>query len=392
MKILFLGYIANPKTLNNYSNLSIAGQNYQVNFIESLIENEPTLNLEVISIAPMAAYPISKLLYKSKDIFHLESGISIFEVPFINIPIFKQLHQVIRIYLELRHRLLEHPDTKIITFNLFPQTGLPLLWLSRIFKVSVTAILADLPINDNPNLKGLSLWLRKRFDKLTNKAIQTFSQFIILNPEVETMYTPLKKNLLIPGGIKCKSTLTSKSKTIDKHIVYTGALTDYSGIMILINAMEILNSNTYSLDIYGSGYLEKEIQILTQKNPKIVYHGVLSHEQILRIQKEAWLLVNPRPIHDPIARYTFPSKIFEYMQSSTPVLSTKLNGFSHDLLNKMFITEDDSAQGIAQKINEIDKYSTEELRQFGIEAKDYIEDIYLWRNLGLKILKFLLEN
>ena len=37
-----------------------------------------------------------------------------------------------------------------------------------------------------------------------------------------------------------------------------------------------------------------------------------------------------RVVNDPIAQVTFPSKTFEYLLSGTPVLSTRLNGYTHE--------------------------------------------------------------
>ena len=47
-----------------------------------------------------------------------------------------------------------------------------------------------------------------------------------------------------------------------------GALTEYNGILNLIEAMEILSKKDIILDIYGSGYLENIVKNAALKNRK----------------------------------------------------------------------------------------------------------------------------
>ena len=63
-----------------------------------------------------------------------------------------------------------------------------------------------------------------------------------------------------------------------------------------------------------------------KNNEKIKYFGVIDFESILLRQKNTDLLINPRPSIDEYTKYSFPSKIMEYMASGTPVLTTKLSG------------------------------------------------------------------
>ena len=136
-------------------------------------------------------------------------------------------------------------------------------------------------------------------------------------------------------------------------MLFCGALTEYNGILNLIDAMEYLHDEDIVLDIYGGGYLEDRVTEASKKNPKIRYHGRVSNQEVMQKQREAWLLINPSIVDAPIDQVTFTSKTFEYLLSGTPVLSTRLNGYGEEYEDHMYWIEDLSANALANTIGSI---------------------------------------
>ena len=106
-------------------------------------------------------------------------------------------------------------------------------------------------------------------------------------------------------------------------------------------------------------------------------------------QKEAWLLINPRVVNDPIAQVTFPSKTFEYLLSGTPVLSTRLNGYTHEYDEAMIYLENDSPENIALAIEKISSYSANKLEKIADQGKKLVVECRNWEVQSSKILDFL---
>ena len=104
------------------------------------------------------------------------------------------------------------------------------------------------------------------------------------------------------------------------------------------------------------------------------------------------MLINPRVINDPIAEVTFPSKTFEYMLSGTPVLTTRLNGYSEEYEGKMIFTESDSAEQIAEGIEKVKKMGKEELENISREAKNFVMEKRCWSVQSKKIADFIKGN
>ena len=386
MNILFLGYAVDSITASKLSGASVAGNKMQLNVLRELSKYED-IHLNAITVYPVAAYPKDKIYIAKKEI-PIVDDVTGKRVAFLNLPLVKQAWQTLSVYFQAKRFVKTDKNTIVLSFNLYPQIGLPLKWLKEKHHVPTVSLLADLPIDDNYSRKGLSVYFRKLFDNLTLKAIAVCDRLIVLNENAIKQYAPGKEHIVMEGGIDLKEVGAHNSiKSGLKNIVYSGALTEYSGIRNLIGAMKYVKDDAIILQIYGSGLLSEEIIKNNDKN--VQYMGSVTNDEMRRIQSGAWLLANPRPVDDPIAQVTFPSKIFEYMVSGTPVLTTRLNGFTEEYKDKLFFTVGDNAKAIAQKINEITAMPPEMLHEKAAAAKDFIVQNKTWEIQGLKIYKFL---
>ena len=110
-----------------------------------------------------------------------------------------------------------------------------------------------------------------------------------------------------------------------------------------------------------------------------------------QIQNNAYLLVNPRLISDPISEVTFPSKIFEYMSSSSPVLSTRLSGFTNDYNEKLFFSKSDSVNDLSYEINQIMSLPLSELNKIVKNANNFIKTKKTWSS-QISLIYFFLKK
>lgn len=386
MNILFMGYAVNSKTSDELTGVSVAGNKMQLNIIKGLLKE---YEVDAISVWPVATFPKDKKIYISKSAIEIIDGFESHRIGFLNIPIVKQIWQTISVYHTAKNYV--NKETIIITFNSFPQVGLPMIWLKRKYQCRTVSILADLPIDDKINRKSISKMFRKIFDCFTNIAIKHADRLIVLNKNAAEIFAPNKKYIVIEGGIDSNYRLISDSNSsvLANNIVYSGALTPYSGILNLVEAMKYVTNQDIILEIFGSGELEEVIKKISSESNNVHFKGKVDNHEMQAIQRNAFLLVNPRLIADPISQVTFPSKIFEYMVSGTPVLTTKLSGFSEDYLDKMFIVESDEPKIIADKINYITKLPSEDLKMISSDAKKFIMENKTWDAQCDKILNYI---
>ena len=177
----------------------------------------------------------------------------------------------------------------------------------------------------------------------------------------------------------------------ERSIMYCGALTEYNGVLNLIEAMKAFQGTDIYCDIYGGGYLEEQVCAAAQENRNIRFHGRVDNVTVMKKQREAWLLINPRVINDPIAQVTFPSKTFEYLLSGTPVLTTRLNGYTEEYDGLMVYAKDDSPQALACAIQEISTGKYQDYLIMAEKAKKFVVEKRNWSCQGEKMRRFIMQ-
>ena len=91
-------------------------------------------------------------------------------------------------------------------------------------------------------------------------------------------------------------------------------------------------------------------------------------------------------------RYSFPSKLFEFMASGTPVLVSKLDGITDEYYNYLFVVEKFNVSEIANCLNHIFKMPHNELKAFGEKAQEFIKQHKTAKVQVKKILDFVVGD
>ena len=391
MKIMFLGSVVTPELAENLSGTSIAGNKMQYCVLREL-GKYTDIDISVVTVKSRASFPGDKVVFEKRDTINLGSGVNAYCASYCNIPLIKQIWHTLSIKHEAEKCIKREgtPDV-IMAFNLFPQTGTPLLTIGEKYHIPVVSLLADLPIDDAAKRsKFMSGW-RKVFDRITANNIAKCNNIIALNQNAVDIYNPNANSIIVDGGIDINE-YTAVNEVISpnrKNIVYAGSLVKYNGIKALINMMDLIDDAEISLDIYGDGDLREFVEKESQRTERINYHGRVSSDKLNSIYQNAWLLINPRPVSDPISQVTFPSKMFEYLISGTPVLSTRLSGFSKEYESVMFFAENDSAEGLAKSVNYISSLTQHDLNDKAKKAQEFVLSNKTWEKQCKKIKAFL---
>ncbi len=385
MKILFIGYVFQSNDNQRLSGSSDAGNKMQLNIIKELCVDH---NIDVLTIHPVATFPKEKKIFIKMDQFIMFDNVNVKRISFLNIPFIKQIWQILSMWNSIRSAL--DKDTIVLTFNLFPQIGIPIRWLKRKYNNKVVSLIADLPLDDNRENRGFfSAFLRRIFDESTIKSIKNADNLIVLNENVIQKYSLAANYIVMEGGISKSDIADVDYKHEKKSLVYSGALTEYSGVVNLISAMEQINEKDLVLEIYGNGPLVQRIVSLVKDKDNIRYCGMVLNSEMLEIQRAAFLLINPRPVEDEISKVTFPSKMFEYMASGTPVISTKISGLTSEYLDKMYLFSDSTPSALAIGINRVCSLSIIERKQIAVKAREFILLNKSWNIQSRKITTFM---
>jgi len=174
-----------------------------------------------------------------------------------------------------------------------------------------------------------------------------------------------------------------------KTVLYSGGLIEKYGILDLVSAFKKLKGDNYRLIICGSGEAEDIIVKESQSDKRIIFKGLLKREEVLQLQKSSTVLINPRPNNEEYTKYSFPSKIMEYMSSGRPVIAYKLDGIPEEYFDYFYpVTE--SKDGLYNTIREVLSKDKIELNNKGNLAQEFVLTQKNSTKQGEKILKMVL--
>ena len=393
MHIIYLGVVSRPEDIGKIGNSSVAGNKMQYNLLKYLCKYE-NIKIDIVSFHPYQAIPHSPKLFVKSTKEQLLDCIDLWQIGYVNIPIIKQIIIPIITYFKARSLIVDKNDV-VFAYNLCPNQGIPLSMLRKDVNDRTMCLLADMFANQLQNdTKGLKRILARLYEDNTFSNIKKCRNYIALNENAMKAYAPNSNYIIVDGGIEPTEFINEDRvwSGEEKNIIYTGALVDYSGIMNLISAIPLIDDKEIVLDIYGVGPLQGEIERVAAKNSRIRFHGSVDNKTAIRAQQSAWLLANPRPIDSDIAKVTFPSKIFEYLMSERPVMTTHLNGFSKDYDELLYWIEGNSPEDIAKCVNKINAVSAEELLTRSIAAKQYLLKNKTWEINAKKIYEFIIDS
>ncbi|WP_426350469.1 glycosyltransferase [Alloiococcus sp. CFN-8] len=397
MKVLYLGSVIKTEECGKYIGPSVAGNKMQIGIIKQLINNYRD-DLTVFTEVPIAAYPREKRLILKREDINLFNDVMALSIPFINIFFIKQITMILTAFWHIMLWCIKYRnyDRKIICYNSYPYVAVPVLWVSKIFGLKTFCILADPPL---PEMKGsfLKNTAKSIENKSAKKNIKNFSGLIVLNEHAVRMFSPNSKYIVVDGGFDIKDAplvsvggqWSNRENDEPYRIVFSGALTKYNGIENLINGVGKCKSKNIILEIYGRGPLEEYIKKYETRDSRIKYCGNVDNNTMLKIQNNAALLINPRIVNDSISQVTFPSKMIEYLISGTPVISTKLNGFTMEYLENMFVLPDDTPESIANTIDSVLNMDNEVLIDKANKARNFILNNKNWEIQVDKIISFM---
>jgi len=158
-----------------------------------------------------------------------------------------------------------------------------------------------------------------------------------------------------------------------RTVLYSGTLTGRYGIVDLIEAFKRLPDEDYRLIICGEGETEGRIREESTRDGRIIFKGLLSRDEVLALQKSATVLINPRPGGEDYTRYSFPSKMMEYMSSGTPVISYKLPGMPEEYFDYIYTIEDGPGEEmIYDALKEVLVKPDDELSIMGNRARQFV--------------------
>ena len=350
-------------------------QKFMTSIVEGLAQQDD-VRIDCISVVPISRSNYPESVYKE----HRETidGINYLYVGFRNFPIIKNLTAASAMKAAAKKYYSQHKGEEILVLadGLTVEVSEAAMWLKK-KGIQVTAIVTDIPLiaETMGSSGGLHGMYSRLYGKKANDLLLRYDKYILLSEHMNEVVNPEKKKpfMLMECIVDERMFDDIEDATpLDRPaVMYAGKFYRECGVVELAKAASALK-DVCDIWLYGGhGNCTDELEDLAKKNDNLKIHGIVPLKEILKLEKECTLLINPRFAEEEFSKYSFPSKTAEYMLSGTPVLMCKLPSLPEEYLPYVYVI---NGKEIANSIRTVLAKTNAELNSKGQEASLFIKN------------------
>ena len=403
-RLLMVGFTVPDKTMEEICRVDpspqVQSHKHSWNIIRGLEEHAGT-SVDLLSSLPITTFPGSRRLFVGYHKWDRENGSTGVCMPFVNLLVLRHITRFVACFVFTCRWLLRNRRSKerlILLYNLHTAHTYAVLLASRLSGAKIVSIVADPPGGQRPREWFLRRMLRRFDNWLHVRGMRAMDGQICLTSQLATEYAP-RVPVLVVEGVIAEDSLdhpdeAPHSELRDREagafvVMYAGQLVEKFGIQMLLDAFSLIRNSDYRLWLFGKGAMEKTIRDACIKDKRITYWGFVPNDIILQKSQEATLLINPRPSNHRFTRFSFPSKLLEYMTSGRPVVTTILPGIPSEYHPHLYLLEDETARGLADLLKSLHDRPRSELNKRGQRAKHFVLQKKTCSYQGERIWRFL---
>ncbi len=386
MDILYMGYFCNEKLFNQLvragSKGSHARQQLEMKLLDGFIEVLGDNRLEIVSYLPL--FESVKRSARGGEVYH---GIKIHYLWCDKHKISSLIHAFRKNLSYIRHWCKGKKEKVVLSYSTNIIHVVPLFLLRKIYKFKVVSLCSEVSTfrrKENMNLFG---FINR---KVTSFLDNGFDGYILLSEYMNEVINNRKKPYIVMEGVAKEPRLLEGLKK-EHAVLYAGGLSEDNGIKILLDGFVQAEIPRLQLWICGEGALEETVQAYVNNYKNIRFFGIISNEQVQKLEQEAELLAAPRYSKNEFTKYSFPSKTIEYMSSGTPTVLTRLKGIPKEYFSYAYVLEDESAKGVCALLKRVFQESEQERKELGQKAKEFVLERKNGQVQAQKVLDFLLK-
>ena len=389
-KFLFLGFNLPEdefkEVIRNDKGMPVQTQKFGNAIIDGITQNG--YSVVQVSTHPVMNFPKNKkVFFKYKKNY---SGCEVgYIIPFINVLGFKHITRFLAVFF-LGAKILLFTKPKYLLIHGVHSPYLIFGVLAKIiFGVKVVPIVTDPPAQIIKT-DGIFTSILKSVDRaIVLSIINKFSGLIVLSRFIAEDFAPSVRSLTIEGiaGSSTMNTTHSSDNTIFS-VAYTGGICREYGVETLVQAVVELNG-LVELHLYGRGDYEEELLLKTEMFPFIKYMGYVEPEKLKIDISNCSVLINPRPIDIEFVKYSFPSKIIEYMLTGIPVATTRLPSIPEEYFDYLYEIPEYSVDAIKETILYLFNEPSQKLKTRSINGAEFIRKSKNPKIQGKHIIDFM---
>ena len=276
----------------------------------------------------------------------------------MNIPGLKNIHHFNSAFF---HTLFSEPCYTVID-ALSVDNGYGAVLASRLKGMPCAGVVTDLPEHLGDN---------SMYSKVVHRLLKCCTCYVFLTKDMNQEINPKnqKKWIVMEGLSDSRLTEPYQGKR-NRSIIFAGTIDKENGCFELLNAFRKWDG-TYDLYYYGDGDTEA-LKKQVEGDDRIHVMGSIANSQLIPVLQKASLLMNPRPIHQNFVRYSFPSKLMEYMSVGTFTASSRLACIPEDYFNYLGDLGEGNAEDILSFLQKFGSMNEAEIQEEGRKAQQFV--------------------
>lgn len=383
LQVAFLGYSASEARVLASPELSLADNRMQQGYIQTLKEQFGFVKV----VSTVSADHDDLRPRKTVD-----DGIETWHIGFWKWPVMRQISKPVSTFKALSKwaRVTQGGSKLLVVYNTFTLYGLIGFLLKVIHGVKFAPVVITLPY-EYTTQPSLGQRVQRRLSKwLFNQASGT----IVISPFLSGRIGPDHVDVCVVRGGISQSAIPDlpepKSAGCLRKIVYAGTLYERYHLDSAVEMLKFLPEE-YELHIYGRGPMANEVADWASKNSRIWFHGSQTADETKKALAEADLLLVLLDPKDQLARFTFPSKVFESIASGRPVLITDLPTLDDDMRECLIVTDSlEPAHLAGLALTACERSESEQAKRMAL-SREYLTEHATWSAVGKRLKAYLEE-
>lgn len=322
MHCLFVGYYVDDSIFNQIlerkiNNMSFARQKFEYNLIRGLHEQlggrvsfvsyVPTDNsLEILEKSLVAGAEVHHIALRKGDVQSMLEARKAFEAFLKNLG-------------EERLRGL-----RVVMYAVNPVFESVLLKYRKKYGIKIVTICSEVPMLRRYG-SSVSAKIKKHILTYYN---EQFDGYVFFSAEMRNVVRYNGKSNIVLEGI-APASMKAPAAGKKNIIMYAGGLAPDNNVAFLLECCREISS-VDEVWICGDGPEREKISELSKNDSRVKYFGRMENTEVLKLESQAKILVNFRSPDAELTKYSFPSKILEYIASGSLVLSTPLLGIPRE--------------------------------------------------------------
>lgn len=270
-------------------------------------------------------------------------GVAVTYCGILDLPLMNTVTSILAMYNEIKRKHTEKKIDQIVFYNYKPEVAWAAYLAKKILHIPITVEYED-GYSYVDSMSKFKRWIFTTTEKVVSKEINSA---IVVNSQIANQYSV--PTVVVRGVVKPE--FSKQCKLFEKKqnglftILYSGGLDRTRGVDVLVEALQYVDIDCRVV-ITGKGKREF-------KDPRIDFKGFVSYEEAVYWMQQADVLLQCQLVNDDFAEVSFPSKLFEYIATGNPVISSDLPEVKRFAGDAFTYYENDDPRSLAKALEKL---------------------------------------